>query len=128
MTEPEEKTQTKQLNDVVDSLVDSAFRILEFRALLALGQHEEMPDNWVSFDHEQQDVIIDLVKPLLSSAQQTRKITAETSKDIIALIKKGKVSIAEGKELLVMTKMQLDVESAELQMDMKKKMMGMLGK
>ena len=116
----------KHLNDVVDKLVDSAFEILQFRSLLALGNHDQMPKNWMSFDEEQQNLIIELVRPLLTSAQQTKKINAQTSQDVVALIKKGKISISEGKELLMLTKIRLDVENSEQKSEIQKKMLEML--
>ena len=116
----------KTLNDVVDSLVDSAFEILDFRAKLAMGRFDELPENYIQFDETEQKRILEMVKPLLSSAQQTRKVKAETSKDIIKMVKTGKVSISEAMNLMVLTKTNLEVEEKEMKVKLQKKMIGML--
>jgi len=118
----------KSLNDIIDVVINTAWEILDYRTKLAMGKHSEVPENYQYFDRKEQDNILRLVQPLLSTSQQTKKISAETSQDIIKLIKLGKVSLIDAKELMALTGARLEVEEKELKVKMQQKMMDMLEK
>jgi polyhydroxyalkanoate synthesis regulator phasin len=116
----------KVLNDITDIVIETAWEILRCRSLLALGKHEDLPEEYHLFDHKEEDNILRLVQPLLSTSQQTKKISAETSQDIVKLIKLGKLSLTEAKELMALTGARIEVEGKELKLKMQQKMMDML--
>lgn len=116
----------KAVNDITEIVINTAWEILKYRSLLALGKHRELPEDYHLFDHKEEDNILRLVQPLLSTSQLTKKIGAETSHDIVKLIKSGKVSLAEAKELMALTGARIEVEEKELKLEMHKKMAAML--
>jgi hypothetical protein len=116
----------KAVNDITEMVITTAWEILKYRSLLALGKHHELPEDYHLFDHKEEDNILRLVQPLLSTSQLTKKIGAETSHDIIKLIGKGKVSINEAKDLMALTGARIEVEEKELKLKMHKKMAAML--
>lgn len=116
----------KGLGDIVDQVISTSWEILDYRAKIAMGKYDQLPENYIDFNEKEQQKIIELVKPLLSTQALTKKINAETSKDIIKLISKGKISLTEAKELMQLTGARLEVEEKEMKVAMTKKMMTML--
>ena len=113
---------TKQLSDILDAVVDKAYQIIQWKIIAATEQRVSedqfklvsgLPVGYMNFDHEILDSILNMVKPLLSSAQQTRKVEAETAKDIVRLIKEGKLTIDEAMKLMTLTKKKIEVENEE---------------
>ena len=125
------KKVTKNLNDVVDLLVDKAYQFWEWKLIAAQQETaclDEEPDGipkgyFKGFDHAEMDRVISIVTPLLASAQQTRKVEAQTSKDIVKLVASGKVSIDEATKLMTLIKVRLDVEEKEFKKDLQEKML-----
>lgn len=118
------ETETKRhISDIVDTVVDGAYEIMQFRLLLALGKHEELPENYINYDMDEQNKILELVKPLLATATQTRKVEAETARGVVSLIAKGKIDFNEAIKLMNMVKIKVDIEEKELSVKLKNKMM-----
>lgn len=116
----------KQLSDIVELIVNKTHQIIEWRIYDALLEKDKLPEQYYHFDHKKLEEILAMTKPLLSSAQQTRKIEAETSKNIISAITSGKLSIDDATKLMAMTKLKLEVEDKEISINIKKKMIGLL--
>ena len=125
------KKATKNLNDVVDMLVDKAYQFWEWKIVAAQQETRsptEEPEGipkgyYTGFDHEVMGTVISIITPLLASAQQTRKVEAQTSKDIVKLVASGKVSIDEATKLMTLIKVRLDVEEKEFKKDLQEKML-----
>ncbi len=118
--------QLKTLGDVVDRLVDHSYQIIEWKMFASLRDIDSLPDDYVMYDHDELNRILSMVKPLLASAQQTRKIKAETAKDIVSLMKKGKISFTEARELMTAMKMELDLKNEEDKAVIQQKIMSTL--
>jgi len=130
-----EKKDNKQLSDIVDNIVDKAYQIIVWKIIAATDQTEVqdvwgiaegLPAGYMNYDHKLLDSILDMVKPLLSSAQQTKKVEAETAKDIVALIKTGKLSIEEAMKLMNLLKSKVEVEEKESKFRLQKNMYDLL--
>ena len=116
------ENDNKQLSDIVDNIVDKAYKIIEWKIIAATEQRVSddqfnlvsgLPVGYMNFDHEVLNSVLDMVKPLLSSAQQTKKVEAETAKDIVKLIKSGKLSIEDAMKLMNLLKSKVEVEEKE---------------
>ncbi len=114
---------TKQISDVLECVIDKAYEIIQWKIIAATDQRnaedpfelvEGLPKGYMGFDHEILDSILSMVKPLLSTAQQTQKVKAETAKDIVKLIKEGKVTIHEAMSLMELVKMKTEIENKEI--------------
>lgn len=95
--------ETKKINDVVDLLVDNAYQILNDRLLYHQNKFDELSvpkSEYIIQNNEELLKIVDLIKPMLKSAQQTRQIRAESAKDVTRALRMGKITINEAKELL----------------------------
>jgi hypothetical protein len=106
--------EKRELYEVTEMLVDLAYKIIEYRGKLAFGvTSEDLPENYVNFNIVSQNYIMDLVKPLLGTAQQTKKIQAETVKDVIKQLGSGKVSLDEAKKLIELITAKAEAEMLE---------------
>ena len=116
--------KVKNLNDVVSMLVDRSYQILKWKLKAAMKvPDEELPEDYYIWDHDALNQVVEMVKPLMGSAQQIRKVEAETSKDIIKLIAKGKISIEEATSLMKLAKEKLSVEEKEMKVSLQNKLM-----
>lgn len=125
----------KNLNDIVNMLVKNAYRFLEWKLIAAINQEvgmeieaEGLPEGYFNFDHQKLDYIIDLVRPMLKDVQQTKKIQAESSKQIISMLSNGKITIAEAKGLFEMIDAKVELEAKEKKSELKNKMFEELNK
>lgn len=122
----------RTLTDIVDLLVDRAFQILEWKyeAAITVGNwnhdKDRLPADWPSYDHSTLNELVDIIKPMLRSVQETRKLEAQTSKDVTAMLSKGKISMQEGMKLLALMKTQKDVEEKEMSLDVQRKLLEIL--
>lgn len=129
------KKVKKNLNDIVDKLVDQTYHILDWKIIAAtnvLAGMDEVPDglpeDYFNYDLGKLDEVVEIVRPLLKAAQQTRKVEAETSKDVIKLISQGKITMTEAVDLMSLVKLRTSVEEQELTLQMKKDLIDSLDK
>jgi len=94
--------------EVVDYLVDEVMDLLEICMLRAKGI--PVPRKYDMASEDMQVQMINLVKPLIQSSQETRAINATTVNDVVQLLKKGKVNIHEAKDLMKLIQMKADME------------------
>lgn len=116
----------KDLSDIVEFIVDHSFRIIQWRLLAAMNLNDELPDDYFKYDQDKLSEILEMAKPMISAAQQSKKIEAETSKSIVGAVASGKLTIDEAIKMMAMTKIKLEVEDKEMTSAMKKKMLGLL--
>ena len=114
------------IGDIVNSLIEKAHKIIEWKFLESIGDKDSLPEGYFNYDHEKLGEFLVLVKPLLATGQQTKKIEAQTSQDIVKLIATGKINIEEAHKLLLMAKTKLDVEEKEAKAILQRKMLSML--
>lgn len=129
------KKPKKNLNDIVDRIVDQTYHILNWKIIHAMTPMagmdeipEGLPEDYFNYDHGKLDEVVEIVRPLLKAAQQTRKVEAETSQDVIKLISKGKITMTEAVELMSLVKLRTSVEEQELTLQMKKDLINNLDK
>ena len=104
--------ENRQLHEITDLLIDTAYQIVDYKGKVALGvPSEELPENYISFDDSSQNYIMDLVRPMLRTAQQIKKVQADSVKDVIKQLSKGKLTIDEATKLieLIGTKVEAEV-------------------
>ena len=116
---PKAKSQ-KQVSDIVESLINNAFEILDFRAKLALGKYEELPENYIRFDQDEQNIILTFVKPLIATATATKKVEATTAKEVITMLSKGKISTQEATTFMELLKSKTEIEEKEVKLNLQK--------
>lgn len=112
-----------RVEDVVDSIVEKAYQIIEWRMARATpgyGDRNLVPEGYDHFHQDALSEILDLVKPMLGKAQETRLINAKTSNEVMKLLARGKVSMSEARELLAVLSSKLKVEEEEMKLDLKK--------
>jgi len=127
--------RNKTIGDIVDVLINKAYQVLEWKFIWVMNPQlntvEEMtklglPENYNILDQKKLDEIIRMVQPMMAATQQTRKITAETLKDITKMLKTGKISISEANILLSFTKEKIEIEQKERTSNIQKQMLEML--
>jgi hypothetical protein len=120
------KSKKIHINDIVDDLVDTVGTILKYRSMVAMGIKLDAEETgYPNWDKKHQNELVDLVKPLIKNAQQSRIIEAECSKDVIKLLTKGKIATKEAMGLLALMDTKNRVEEGELKIQMQKDIMGM---
>jgi hypothetical protein len=112
------KTEKTHINDVLDGLVEAVSKIMDYRVGVAMGL--KPPKGHENYNAEEQKYLIDLVKPILDKAQQSRTIEANSSRDVIKLLTNGKITPNEAKELLMVMKDQTLVEEKEIKVGLQK--------
>ena len=120
----------KTLADVVDKLVENAYKILNWKYIAATAgtevglekQPKGLPEGYENYDHIKLEAILRMAEPLLKDAQATRKLEAQSSNEIIKLIGKGKVSLADAIKLMSLMKIKLEVEEQEAKKKLQDKM------
>jgi hypothetical protein len=123
----------KNLNDIVDKLVDKAYDILEWQiieatsVMIGIETEDDVPDGlpkgYMNFNHKKLQEIVDMIKPLFKANQQTRKIEAKTSNDIVQLVVKGKISLEEAVNLMTLVKLKNETEEKEISLKIRKELM-----
>ncbi len=108
------------VGDVLDDLVNAASTFLKYRIGVAMGKTP--PPGSENYNPAEQKYIIDLVKPLLEKAQQSKAVEANSSRDVIKLLTKGKITPNEAKELLMLMKDQTLVEREELKVGLQREL------
>jgi hypothetical protein len=112
-------TEKKSVEDIMNLLVDRAYHILNNRYIRANyvrkvdndnDYPKELPKHYDSLDQTRFDEIIDMVKPLLTSVQQAKKINAESAKDIIKQLGKGKITLQEAHESIKLIDSMVNTE------------------
>ena len=93
----------KQLHDIIDLLVDEAYTILQDRIYANKMQYDKLSVSEDKYFIQKNDLlmqeIVTLIEPLMKAVQQTRKIQAETHRDIVKQLRSGKITIDEAKAL-----------------------------
>ena len=117
--------QKTNINDIVDSLVDTVSEIVKYRSGIAMGL--EPPEGHEMYNKDEQLFLLDLVKPLFKTAQETKHVEAKSSADVVQLLARGQISVDEAASILSIIKTRLDVEEKEMQIGLKKTLLGMMG-
>ncbi|RLI66173.1 MAG: hypothetical protein DRO88_02585 [Promethearchaeia archaeon] len=129
------KDDEPSLSDIVDKLVANTYQILQWKFIFATNRMLEdedeavkagLPRGYVNFDHTKLEQIVSMVEPLLKDAQATRKIEAQSSKDIIKLISQGKISLDEAIKLMSLMKIKLEVDEREIKNQLQKEVIKLM--
>jgi len=129
------KDDEPSLSDIVDKLVANTYQILQWKFIFATNRMLEdedeavkagLPRGYVNFDHTKLEQIVSMVEPLLKDAQATRKIEAQSSKDIIKLIAQGKISLDEAIKLMSLMKIKLEVDEREIKNQLQKEVIKLM--
>lgn len=112
------------IGQIAEELIRAADRIYRYRISVALGQ--DPPEGFERGNKDFQQSILDTVEPFLKDYQQTKNINANTSGEVISLLKKGRVTPNEAFALLKLIKEKITVEEAELSHDLKKSLLEQL--
>ena len=104
----------KNVSDVVDNLVDTVYDYLQWKKLAALRKDDELPEGYYNYDHKELKYMVELIKPLLKTVTQTRKIDAENTGDIIRMLKTGKVTLTEAHSLMELVGKKEDLDGIDL--------------
>lgn len=84
-----------------ENFIEKASLLLEYQLALAIGTPiEDLPLDYHAISSANTPKLLDELFPMLHEIQVTNKIEAETTKDVIALIKTGKVSLSEAMQLI----------------------------
>ena len=83
---------------ISDKLVRAANVIVDHKIAIALGL--ETNNNSIFFNQPEVEWILARVEPMLKTVQQTKKIQAESMADVVSLLKDGKVSLSEAKQVM----------------------------
>jgi hypothetical protein len=131
----EEKREKPHLSDIVDELVETTYDLLRWRIIASKNRVIEdedkarelgLPKGWHMYDHKELNKIVDMVKPMLKDAQSTRKIEAQTSLEVVSLLRKGIISIEDAMKLMNLVKSRVEVEEKETRLKLQNKMYELL--
>lgn len=86
------------LQGISEKLIQAANVITDHKIAIALGL--ETNQNAIFFSGAETEWILARVEPMLKAVQQTKKIKADQTSDIIKLLEKGKLSIAEARSMI----------------------------
>ena len=112
--------KARDINDIIQLLVDKAYQIIDWKTRYAttsmLMEEEDLekaglPTDYHLLDQGKMNEIVDMVKPLMKTAEQVKKLQAESVRDVVSLLKNGKISVGEARQLMEMMekKAMLDV-------------------
>lgn len=120
----------KTAGDLVDLIVQQAYQIMSWNFIAlteqkigSMKEADGLPEGYHKFDRDKLDEIVELAKPLIKESQIAKKIEVQNAKDVIDMVKKGKVSPAEGIALINLEKAKIEVEDKKQQSKMKKEVM-----
>lgn len=99
------------LGGMVDKLIHAANVIVDHRIAIAVGL--ETNKNAIFYNNNECEWVLKQVEPMLKTVEQTKKIQAESMKDVTKLLSKGKISIAEAKEYLNIIQQQTAMDLLE---------------
>ena len=106
------------INDILDELLETAHRVLKYQVGIAFG--EEPPEGHELYNHKEQHVLLDMIKPMLHSAEQTKSLNIKSSAEVVKMLKQGRISVDEAMKILRLIDKQVQVEGAEIKLDLKK--------
>lgn len=106
------------INDILDELLETAHKILKYQVGIAFGQ--EPPEGHELYNSKQQHALLDMIKPMLNQAEQTKALNVKSSAEVVKMLKQGKVSVDEAMKLLQLIDKQVQVEGAELKLGLKR--------
>ena len=86
------------LMGISEKLIQAANVIVDHRIAIALGL--ETNKNAIFYNNAESEWILARVEPMIKSIQQAKKIKADQTNDVIGLLKKGKLSIQEAKDMI----------------------------
>ena len=61
-----------------------------------------------------------MIKPMLHSAEQTKSLNIKSSAEVVKMLKQGRISVDEAMKILRLIDKQVQVEGAEIKLDLKK--------
>jgi len=115
----------KTMNDVLDHLISTSAKILDYRCGLAMG--EDPPDGSELYNKEEQLRILDLIKPILRQTKQTQQLEARSAQDVIDLLKSGKITIEDAHLLMGLIKLKVDMEESEIKSELQRRLLDLMG-
>lgn len=123
----------KSAGDLVDLIIQQAYQIMNWNFIditqQEIGSTKEakgLPKGYHGFDKKKLNEIVELAKPLIKESQIVKKIEVQNAKDVIDMVKKGKVSPSDGISLINLEKAKIDVEDRKQQSKVKKEIMNTL--
>ena len=106
------------INDILDELLETAHRVLKYQIGVAFGV--DPPEGSELYNSKEQHRLLDMIKPMLHQAEQTKQINAKSSTEVVKMLKQGKISVDEAMKILTLIDKQVQVEGAELKLGLKK--------
>ena len=94
----DEPGEEPSLQGISEKLIQAANVIVDHRIAIALGL--ETNQNSIFYNGAETEWILGRVEPMLKAIQQTKKIKADQTSDIIKLLEKGKLSINEARSMI----------------------------
>ena len=65
---------------------------------------------FTGYDLKARDMVISIITPMLQSAGEIQALNAASASEVIQLLKEGKVSFQEAKELMSIVQMQFEMD------------------
>lgn len=126
MNDPVTGKKNISSESIMRKLLEAADRIIDYRIAIALGQQDMFLDNFELGNKDYQQMVIDQVEPVLNAYREVKKIEANNSGAVLALLKSGKVNPAEAISLLKLIQTKLEVEEKEKEAQLKRELMASL--
>ena len=104
------------IETIAQHILVAADRIYRYHITVALGQ--EQPEGVAGGDIKFQQKILKVVEPMLKDYQESKKLDASSSGEVIKLLSKGKINANEALSLLKVIQTKIQVEEAELEQDL----------
>ncbi len=114
------------LSNVIDKIVESAFRVVEYKSAIAFNEVDDLDEGYTLYNNDAMDYIVNLAKPLLTTAGQTKKIEAQSAAGVLKMLASGKLSPTEASAMMMMLKNKVELEDKEMQAQMQEKLMKMV--
>jgi hypothetical protein len=120
----QEKVYT--LEDMTRRLVQVAYKIQEYHIATALGLPP--PEGFEKGDTNRQNEILAKVTPMLQEFQETKKIDANSSSEVVKMLSAGKITPSEAIKILEVIESKVRVEGEEMKLGLKKEIIAELDK
>jgi len=114
-------TKKKNLSDITDELIQLGYRIIVCRGKMAFG--EDVDDK---INEPEQNRILDLIKPLIKDSEHTKKVQADSVKDVVTMLSNGKITVTEAIKFMTLIKSKLEVEEKEISVQLQKTVSGLI--
>jgi Glu-tRNA(Gln) amidotransferase subunit E-like FAD-binding protein len=114
------------IGTIAEKLIWAADRIVDYEIAIALGY--EMPEGFERGNKDYQAKILEKVKPMIESYQQTKEIDANSANQVVGLLAKGKITAGEAHSLLKVVREKIRLEEDEIAFAIKKQLLEQVDK